>query len=144
MAKYIFLFFLWIAGFAYGCGDSETSVNDDIPVSKAPTSIKLPHLISDNMVLQQNSKVILWGEATPKCTVTISASWIKQDIVVNVDGKGQWQASIMTPAGGPETQTLSFDDGASAPLIVRNILIGEVWICSGQSNMEMPLGGWEG
>ena len=77
MAKYIFLFFLWIAGFAYGCGDSETSVNDDIPVSKAPTSIKLPHLISDNMVLQQNSKVILWGEATPKCAVTISASWIK-------------------------------------------------------------------
>ncbi|WP_195655308.1 sialate O-acetylesterase [Bacteroides sp. 1001136B_160425_E2] len=144
MAKYIFLFFLWMAGFAYGCGDSETPVNDDIPVSKAPTSIKLPHLISDNMVLQQNSKVILWGEATPKCTVTISASWIKQDIVVNVDGKGQWQASIMTPAGGPETQTLSFDDGASAPLIVRNILIGEVWICSGQSNMEMPLGGWEG
>lgn len=56
MAKYIFLFFLWIAGFAYGCGDSETSVNDDIPVSKAPTSIKLPHLISDNMVLQQTQK----------------------------------------------------------------------------------------
>ena len=59
MAKYIFLFFLWIAGFAYGCGDSETSVNDDIPVSKAPTSIKLPHLISDNMVLQQNLNVQL-------------------------------------------------------------------------------------
>ena len=101
--------------------------------------ITLPKVFTDNMVLQQKTEAPLWGKASPGKTVTIVTSWDKKSYTTTTAGNGDWQAKVTTPeAGGP--YEISFSDGKK--LTLNNILIGEVWICSGQSNMEMPLAGW--
>ncbi|QNA43458.1 sialate O-acetylesterase [Lacibacter sediminis] len=103
--------------------------------------IKLPAIIADGMVLQQSSKVKIWGETDKANNVTIVSSWNKKKYTVLPSNDGKWMMEIETPqAGGPYTLTLS--DGES--IVLKNILIGEVWFCSGQSNMEMPMNGYSG
>ena len=101
--------------------------------------VVLPAPFSDNMVLQQQSEARFWGTASPGKRVTIRPSWSSQAITTTADRDGRWQTSVPTPkAGGPYTIELS--DGE--PLTLRDVLIGEVWLCSGQSNMEMPMRGF--
>lgn len=105
----------------------------------AEAKIKLPDLLGSNMVLQQQSNVNLWGEATPDKTVKIRTGWDKNKYSVKADKDGKWQVKIKTPqAGGP--YDISISDGEE--IILDNVLIGEVWLCSGQSNMEMPVKGY--
>jgi len=93
------------------------------------------------MVLQQKSEVRLWGKATPNKKVTIYTSWNAQQQEVNSNKKGDWIVTVTTPeAGGPYTIRIS--DGEE--LLLDDVLIGEVWLCSGQSNMEMPVKGFRG
>ena len=107
--------------------------------NNAFAKIKLSPLFSNNMVLQQKAKVALWGKGMPKKEVKITTTWNQKDIKVIVDANGDWKVEIVTPKfGGP--YNVIFDDGEK--LILENVLIGEVWVCSGQSNMEMPLAGW--
>ena len=102
--------------------------------------VELPSILSDNMVLQQKENVAIWGTATGK-KVTIATTWSKAKTVVTPDADGKWSARIATPeAGGPYEITIS--DGEKC--ILHNVLIGEVWFCSGQSNMDMPMRGYEG
>lgn len=101
--------------------------------------VELPDAITDNMVLQQNDVTGLWGNAKPGGKITITTSWDGKNYCESVEDSGKWSIKIKTPsAGGP--YTIKFDDGETRTL--RNIMIGEVWLCSGQSNMEMPLAGW--
>lgn len=101
--------------------------------------IVLPSVFSDNMVLQQKSKVKIWGKTEPGKTVTVSNTWDKRNYTVTAAATGSWIVSIATPVyGGPYELVIS--DGE--PVTLKNILIGDVWVCSGQSNMEMPLAGW--
>jgi sialate O-acetylesterase len=101
--------------------------------------VKLPAIFSNNMVLQQQSEVPFWGEATPNKTVRITSSWNQRTIETKADANGKWKTTISTQAyGGPFTIVLS--DGKKT--ILENVMVGEVWLCSGQSNMEMPLAGW--
>lgn len=103
------------------------------------SEIKLPAVIGNHMVLQQNSRVPLWGEATPDKEIKIRTSWDRQEYRTRSDRQGKWKTEIVTPGyGGPYTLTLS--DGKTLKL--DQVMIGEVWLCSGQSNMEMPLAGW--
>jgi sialate O-acetylesterase len=103
------------------------------------SNLKLPALISDNMLLQQKTTAKIWGKANPGSKISVSASWnVEGQSIAGEDGK--WSLNLLTPeAGGPYTITIS---GKDTSIIVKNILIGEVWFCSGQSNMEMPLEGW--
>ncbi len=102
--------------------------------------VKLPSVLGNNMVLQQQTNVKLWGEALPSAKVAICTSWNHKTYNVRSDSAGKWLANIQTPvAGGPYLITIS--DGEK--LILKNILIGEVWFCSGQSNMEMPVKGFD-
>lgn len=99
----------------------------------------LPVLFTTNMVLQQNTNAPIWGSATPYKSVKITTSWNNKVISIKADAKGSWRTVISTPsAGGP--YEIKISDGSEIKL--TNVMIGEVWICSGQSNMEMPLGGW--
>lgn len=108
---------------------------------QAFSQLQLPALFSDNMVLQQQTEAKIWGIAKPKAAVEIDASWIKQVITVKADKSGQWKTSIPTPAaGGPYEITIK----SSETKTIKNVMIGEVWLCSGQSNMEMPLKGFRG
>lgn len=105
----------------------------------ASAKIILSPLFSDNMVLQQKDKVALWGKSDADKNVTITTSWNKKKFTTKVDANGNWTIKVKTPkAGGP--YTITFNDGEE--LVLHDILIGEVWLCSGQSNMEMPLEGW--
>ena len=101
--------------------------------------LEMPTIFSTNMVLQQKSSVPLWGRALPKQNVDISTSWgAKGKAVVGADSA--WKTFISTPkAGGPYTVNLRIGDST---IVYTNVLIGEVWICSGQSNMDMPVEGW--
>jgi len=97
-------------------------------------NITLPNLFSDNMVLQRNSEVTIWGWASPKEEVTIKPSWDNQEYKVKANNQAKWEIKITTPeAGGPFVISIK----GYNEIVLSNILIGEVWICSGQSNMEM-------
>lgn len=103
--------------------------------------IVLPGLVGNNMVLQQQTDVNLWGKADAGKKVTLQTSWDKKVYTFRASSGGDWQVSVRTPvAGGPYSITVS--DGK--PMVLSNILIGEVWLCSGQSNMEMPMKGFTG
>jgi sialate O-acetylesterase len=103
--------------------------------------IMLPACFTDNMVLQRQTKVNLWGTETPGKNFTITTSWNNKTYKAAADTGGSWKIKISTPVyGGP--YTITFNDGEISTL--KNILIGEVWVCSGQSNMEMPLTGFYG
>ncbi|NDW13686.1 sialate O-acetylesterase [Bacteroides sp. 214] len=110
-------------------------------VINAQAGIELPEIIGDNMVLQQQSNVKLWGKATPKVTITAKASWTETTVTTQADANGKWSLHLNTPAGSYHPQSIELSDGTFATTI-NNILIGEVWFCSGQSNMEMPLHGF--
>ena len=104
--------------------------------------IFLPALISDHMVLQQKKAVNLWGKGIPNKNISIYTSWDKKKYKVAVSSDSTWILSINTPkAGGP--YFIEFTEGKHQ-LKIEDILIGEVWLCSGQSNMEMPLKGFFG
>ena len=102
--------------------------------------VQLPSLISNNMVLQQHTDVKLWGMAKPNTLVCVSPSWDKQTHNCHSDKSGRWMLSIPTPQGGFTLHSILFDDGEQTT--VSNIMVGEVWLASGQSNMEMPLKGF--
>ncbi len=102
-------------------------------------SFRLAPLFADNMVLPQQRDVPIWGKGIPGTSVTISAPWGKEKKTV-VRPDSSWIAVLKTiKAGGPYQVAITHGDSTA---ILRNVLLGEVWLCSGQSNMEMPLEGW--
>lgn len=104
-------------------------------------AITLPALIGDNMVLQQNTNACIWGKAAAGKSVSVVASWTGRKFYCTASANGDWKIYIPTPAaGGPFTIKIS--DGTQK--ILHNVLVGEVWLCSGQSNMEMPVKGFMG
>lgn len=101
--------------------------------------VTLPSFFTDNMVIQQKSTLILPGKAKAGKQVTVKTSWDNRKYTVKAGVDGSFTLQLPTPAaGGPYQITLS--DGEI--LTLRNIMVGEVWFCSGQSNMEMPVAGW--
>jgi sialate O-acetylesterase len=104
-------------------------------------TIELPAIFTDNMVLQQKTAAAIWGKSDPGREVSLITSWNKQRYVAQADAAGKWRMVVETPkAGGP--YSISISDGEELKL--NNVLIGEVWICSGQSNMDFSLSGWTG
>ena len=105
-------------------------------------AIKLPALFTDNMILQQESNTPIWGWANKHEELTISTSWNAKEYQVKADKYGKWKTNLVTPkAGGPYMIMVSNETEIKS---INNVLIGEVWLCSGQSNMEMPLKGFPG
>ena len=103
--------------------------------------LRMSPLFTDNMVLQQKTDAPVWGTAAPGAEVSVYTSWNKAVYIAVADQKGDWSVKVKTPkAGGPYTMKVT--EKGSDPVVLDNILIGEVWLCSGQSNMEMPVKGW--
>ncbi|MCH7849647.1 MAG: hypothetical protein IIB53_14960 [Planctomycetes bacterium] len=110
-----------------------------ILVTTAPlqAEVRLPALFRDHMVLQQRTDVPIWGWALPGERIRIAASWNVGDASTTADDAGEWIVRVPTPsAGGPHQLTIE----GSNTIRIEDVLIGEVWLCSGQSNMEMPVG----
>jgi sialate O-acetylesterase len=102
-------------------------------VTNLLAQIETPSFFSDNMVLQQRTDAPIWGEAKPLSTIYISCSWDDIKYITTANESGKWKIRVKTPtAGGP--YTIKINDQ-----IIRNVLIGEVWVCSGQSNMQWAL-----
>ena len=102
--------------------------------------VRLPHVICDNMVIQQNADVNLWGWDKPGKDVKVSVSW-SDDVYTAKTGKdGRWSVSVKSPKASYTPLSITFDDGEKTT--VNDVLAGEVWVCTGQSNMEMPINGF--
>jgi sialate O-acetylesterase len=106
------------------------------PIARA--EIKLPAVIGSNMVLQQRSQAPLWGWDNPGQSVSVSASWADKPVGAKADAKGKWTVRLATPAAGAGPYAITITGSNTVRL--DNVLIGEVWLCSGQSNMEMCVG----
>ena len=101
----------------------------------APAAVKLASLIGDNMVLQRGEAVPIWGWDDPGTQVTVTMGETK--VTATADAKGKWCVQLPAmAAGGPHTLTVA----GTTSVTVSNILVGDVWLCSGQSNMEWPVG----
>lgn len=108
--------------------------------SSINAKIVMPGFIADNMVLQQSSLVKLWGKARINSFINIKCSWNNKTFTTKSDSKGDWNIKITTPKGNYTPQSLTISDGTT--LKIKNILIGEVWLCAGQSNMDITLNGY--
>ncbi len=100
----------------------------------------LPPVIGDNMVLQQQTSAAIFGKAEPGKKVSVKTSWDRKTVRTVADSQtGKWLVYVQTPAaGGPYEITISDGDKT----VLHDVLIGEVWFASGQSNMEMPMKGY--
>ena len=99
--------------------------------------LKLPGLFGDNMVLQRNQPIAVWGWSKPGAKITVAFD--RQQKMTRAGKDGKWMVHLdPEEAGGPYELAVS----GGGNIIYRNVLVGEVWLCSGQSNMEMPIAGW--
>ena len=84
--------------------------------------IRLPHILSDGMVIQQLSDFAFWGWAKPNTQITVVASWKPDKLVVNSDSKGRWRIIVRAPGGSFKLHSITFSDGQ--PITINNILAG--------------------
>ena len=104
-----------------------------------PLTIKVAPLFSDGMVLQRNTMVNIWGTASPNTDIQILSEW-GQKLSIKSNDTGAWKGKLLSPnEGGPFFLKINSNKES---FIIRDILVGEVWLASGQSNMEMSLMGY--
>ena len=111
-------------------------------VQNINAEVKLPAIVSSDMILQRNTTVVLWGWADAKEIISIEASWLKEIVNVKADKEGNWRVEVKT-TNSKEAQNITIK-GKESVILLENILFGEVWLCSGQSNMAQPLNGYTG
>ena len=105
----------------------------------AQAKVTLPYVMGDNMILQQQTEARLWGKTTAK-EVKVTTSWDNQVYTAKASKNGDFIVKVKTPKASYTPLSITFDDGDR--LTLNNILAGEVWVCAGQSNMEMPVKGF--
>ena len=108
----------------------------------AEAAVKLPAIVSSNMVLQRNTTIVLWGWADPNEKIAIHTSWLDEPLNIQADEEGNWRVEVKT-TNSKEPQTIQISGKASA-IRLENVLFGEVWLCAGQSNMQQPVMGYNG
>ncbi len=117
----------------------EKLVTPAIEQALRANSLEVCPLYSDHVVLQQKEKVAIWGAAFPNANVTVKGTWGEEAKTI-ADADGKWGLKLSTPsAGGPYNLTVSTEEQS---VEIRDVMIGEVWLASGQSNMQMSLKGW--
>ena len=109
-----------------------------LSAQELPTGLTLPSVVSDNMVLQQNALVNIWGWAKPKAKVAVTVDWNATKLATKADKEGYWCVQVQTPAASFDSHTVTIVAGKESRTL-GNILIGEVWLCAGQSNMEFKV-----
>lgn len=112
-------------------------------ISSPGSGLRIPYVLRDNMVLQRNTDAVIWGWADPGSVIKVSVSWSSARYRTSTDSDGLWRVAVATPEATFSPQWIDITCGSQS-LTLENILIGEVWLCSGQSNMEMPMAGWSG
>ena len=122
--------------------DIKADASDQMILTTLSTgSVVLPSIFSNGMILQQNSSVSVWGWSDSSGVVSVSPSWNGLSYNAMPDSAGRWEVILPTPVASKVYRTISINGGE---ILLDKILIGEVWLASGQSNMEMPLKGFSG
>ena len=103
--------------------------------------LALSSVCSDGMVLQQNTEAVIWGTSDSGAQITVTPSWNGKTYRGKADADGKWSVKVETPAGSYKAYSISVKGGGTA-LKISDVLVGEVWFASGQSNMEMPMRGF--
>jgi len=103
--------------------------------SNAISQIRLPNILSDGAVLQRNTRITLWGWANPAEKLSVIASWSKDTVKTVTQNSSRWELNINTPEAGGPYEIKIIGTGTDS-VTLHNIWLGEVWVCSGQSNME--------
>ena len=111
---------------AFTCAEAKLTVSD---------------ICTDGMVLQQKSEATVWGTCDPRSQVTVTPSWNGKAYTCKADKDGRWRVAVETPEGSYEAYTMTVSSGNES-VTVSDILVGEVWFATGQSNMEMPMRGF--
>ena len=111
-------------------------------IQSVNAEVKLPAIVSSDMVLQRNTTVVLWGWADAKEEISIETSWLDEVLHIKADKEGNWKIEVKT-TNTKEPQTIKIKSKESN-ILLKNILFGEVWLCSGQSNMQQSLKGYNG
>ena len=113
--------------------------NKPVELKVSSYDLKVTPLFSNGMVLQRNTMVDIWGTSTPNTDIEVQSEW-GQEMKIKSDSDGSWKGKLSTPnAGGPFFLKINSN---KVNLLIKDILVGEVWLASGQSNMEMPLTGY--
>ena len=109
--------------------------------ANAEAKLSLSRLCSDGAVLQQNTEATIWGTADPGAQITVTPSWGSTSFKGKADQEGKWSVKVKTPAASYKAYTITVKGGGTT-VRMNDILVGEVWLASGQSNMEMPMRGF--
>jgi len=125
----------------YSCKKESTSpsppvspTNPVTPVTPG-TKFSLSNVLRSNMVVQRNKPFVIWGKGSQSLNITINVSWNNTTFYATVNSSGNWQVAIPATVANASPQTIIVKAGNATPITLTNILIGDVWICSGQSNM---------
>ena len=110
-----------------------------VAMASAQAKVTLPYVMGNNMILQQQTEARLWGKTTAK-EVKVTTSWDNEVYTAKASKNGDFIVKVKTPKASYTPLSITFDDGDR--LTLSNILAGEVWVCAGQSNMEMPVKGF--
>ena len=110
-------------------------------VIAAQAKIDIEPIFSDNMVVKQSSDILFWGKAKPSSKVTIQTTWSDKIISTKSDKTGKWEMYVPTPAADLRHHEVKISDGEE--IVLKNVVLGEVWLSSGQSNMGMPMAGFK-
>lgn len=106
--------------------------------TSAMANVKMPSIFTDGMVLQQKTNAPVWGFADPGEKITVATTWDNKTVSTEAAADGKWMVKVTTPCyGGPYALIIN----GKNTVFINNVMIGEVWIASGQSNMEMPMNG---
>jgi sialate O-acetylesterase len=132
MMKYFALCFLAVA-------PSVSALADDSNTSGA---LNVPHVFGDHMVLQEGQPVPVWGWAQPGEAITVTFAGQKKTATAGSDGA--WKATLDPLAVSAQPADLTIAGPGTESLAFHDVLVGEVWLCSGQSNMQKPVGTWRG
>lgn len=123
-------------------GDKNEPGNENVETPPVESTLELPSVLSDHMVLQQNSSVCFWGKNTPGAVVTVRPSWTDNKFSATTSADGLWEVMVSTPAASFSPYNITIEDNGGGSIKLNDVLTGEVWMCAGQSNMEHPMRGF--
>lgn len=122
-----------------GCSKKESISPHKTDNNSTTYPFKTGSPLQSNMVVQRDKPFIVWGQATTGKKVAVNVSWNLTTFTTNADDNGNWKLSIPASAANASPQTITIKPDGEDATILTNVLIGDVWICSGQSNMNMPM-----
>jgi sialate O-acetylesterase len=128
---------LWLSMLVLGACSKKPAIDPQKPV--APDAFSLGSPLQANMVVQRDKPFVIWGNAGPKVKITVNVSWNHSSFNTVSDDAGGWMVTVPASPANSNPQSILAKPAGGGAITLTNVLIGDVWICSGQSNMVMPL-----